>query len=114
MRPAHAARRPRRGRALLALAATAALSACGGGLPIATPADAARGNVELADLEHGRSLVVSKCSGCHRTPMPGDHSTREWPHMLEEMSVRAHVDSSQRHLMQAYLITMASAPAAQR
>jgi cytochrome c2 len=93
------------------MAAAMALAACGGGLPVATPADATRGGVQLADLQNGRSLVASKCSGCHHTPMPADHSTGEWPHMLEEMAARAHVDSSQRRVMQEYLVTMAATPA---
>src|SRR6201999_1110800 len=69
----------------------AALAAgCGGTLPVATAGDAARAGVALAELQQGRSLVASKCSGCHRTPLPTEHRSEDWPKMIEEMSQRAH------------------------
>jgi hypothetical protein len=84
------------------------LAGCGGGLPVATAGDAARAGVELADLQQGRSLVAAKCSSCHRTPLPTEHHTGEWPHMLDEMAVRSHLDVAQHHLIEAYLVTMAA------
>jgi cytochrome c5 len=81
---------------------------CGGALPVATPVDAARSGVALAELQQGRSLVASKCSGCHRTPLPTEHSSDEWPKMIEEMSQRAHVDGQERQAMRDYLVTMAT------
>lgn len=76
--------------------------------PPASPADAMRAKVELADLEHGRSLLLSKCGGCHRPPIPAEHPPHDWPTKLEEMSARANVDLQQRHLIEEYLVTMAS------
>jgi hypothetical protein len=85
------------------------LAGCGGHpLPLATAGDAARAGVRLADLEQGRSLVVAKCGGCHRTPLPTEHRSDEWPHMIDEMAKRSNVDGSQRELMARYLVTMAS------
>ena len=84
-----------------------ALVGCGGGLPTATAIDASRANVELADLQNGRSLVVAKCGACHRPPMPASHSANEWPEKLDEMSARAHLDFMQRRLIQEYLVAMA-------
>jgi hypothetical protein len=52
--------------------------------------------------------VGAKCSGCHRTPLPADHGTGDWPRMLDEMSARAHLDRAQRDAIQSYLITMAA------
>ena len=86
------------------------LVGCGGGLPAATAIDASRVHVELADLQNGRSLVVSKCGACHRPPMPADHGANEWPVMLDEMSARAHLDFMQRRLIRQYLVAMATRP----
>ena len=83
------------------------LVGCGGSLPTATAIDASRAHVELADLQNGRSLVVSKCGACHRPPMPADHGANEWPVMLDEMAGRAHLDFMQRRLIQEYLVAMA-------
>ena len=83
------------------------LVGCGGSLPTATATDASRAHVELADLQNGRSLVVSKCGACHRPPMPSDHGANEWPEKLDEMSARAHLDFMQRRLIQEYLVAMA-------
>ena len=76
--------------------------------PTVTALDASRANVALADLQSGRTLLVRKCGGCHRTPLPAEHGAREWPAMLEEMSQRSNLDLAQRHLIEAYLVTMAT------
>ena len=81
--------------------------ACGGALPVATPVDAARSGVALAELQQGRSLVAAKCSSCHRTPQPTELRSDEWPRMIDEMSQRAHVESSERQAIRDYLVTMA-------
>ena len=96
-------------RAVLASLVLAGLAAgCGGALPVATPVDAARAGVALAELQQGRSLVAAKCSGCHRTPQPAEHRSGEWPRMIDEMSRRAHVDRGERQAIQDYLVTMAT------
>jgi mono/diheme cytochrome c family protein len=84
-----------------------AAAGCGGALPVVTAGDAARSGVAFDELQRGRSLVGAKCSGCHRTPLPADHHTREWPRMLDEMSERANLDRGQRDAIQRYLVTMA-------
>lgn len=95
--------------ASLVLAGLAGLAAgCGGALPVATPVDAARSGVALAELQQGRSLVAAKCSGCHRTPQPAEHGSNEWPRMIDEMSRRARVDGGERQAIQDYLVTMAT------
>jgi cytochrome c5 len=93
----------------LVLAGAAGLGAgCGGTLPVATAGDAARSGVALAELQQGRSLVASKCSSCHRTPLPTEHRSEDWPKMIDEMSQRAQVDGSQRQAIRDYLVTMAT------
>lgn len=74
--------------------------------PQVTAADAERANVALAELEQGRKLLLGKCAGCHRTPMPSDHTAAEWPQMLDEMADRAHLDLRQRELIEKYLVVM--------
>jgi hypothetical protein len=81
---------------------------CGSPLPVATAGDASRSGVSLAELEHGRSLVAAKCSGCHHTPLPTEHRPDEWPRMVAEMALRAHVEGSERQAIRAYLVAMAS------
>jgi hypothetical protein len=76
--------------------------------PPASPADAPRANVELAELQNGRSLLLSKCGGCHRPPIPAERQPHDWPTKLQEMSARAHVDVQQRRLIEEYLVTMAA------
>lgn len=74
--------------------------------PHATSADAQRANVELAELEQGRDLVVRKCAGCHKTPMPNDHAPGEWPKMIGEMADRSNLDTKQTKLIEKYLVVM--------
>jgi mono/diheme cytochrome c family protein len=85
------------------------LAGCAGmSPPPASPADATRAKVELAELQNGRSLLLSKCGGCHRPPMPAEHRAHDWPTKLGEMSARAHVDDQQRRLIEEYLVTMST------
>lgn len=90
---------------LLVLAALA--TGCGAPPPAATPADALRSHVELAELQQGRSIMVSKCGNCHRPPQPGDYAASMWPHKLDEMSDRANLQPRQRRLIEQYFIVMA-------
>ena len=75
--------------------------------PRATPADAQRANMTVAELEDGRKLVVAKCgSRCHQPPMPSDHTALEWPKALDEMSPRAALSPSERRAIERYLVAM--------
>jgi cytochrome c5 len=76
--------------------------------PMATATDAQRGNVELAELEQGRKLLIGKCTACHRVPMPKEHAAAEWPVMLDEMAARSNIDITQQKLIEKYLVTMAT------
>ena len=75
--------------------------------PQATAIDADRAHIELAQLQSGRSLLVKRCSGCHATPRPVDHTAMDWPRKLGEMSDRAHLGLSERGLIEKYLVVMA-------
>jgi cytochrome c5 len=93
---------------LVVLAVAVALGACGMSPPKATPADAQRANVQLAELQDGRTLMVRKCGGCHAPPLPGEHAAGEWPGKLDEMADRSKLDPKQRYLIQQYFVVMAS------
>lgn len=92
--------------ALFALLASAAAACAPHGPPQVTAADAQRSNIEIAELQQGRKLLLGKCAGCHRTPMPSEHTATEWPMKLAEMADRAKLDFSQRALIEKYLVTM--------
>lgn len=81
---------------------------CAAPPPVATTADASRAGVELVELAHGRDLLVSKCSGCHRTPLPAQHLASDWPGKLDEMAERSHLDGEQRRAIESYLVAMAT------
>lgn len=86
---------------------SAALAGCGMSPPKATPADAQRANVQLAELQDGRTLMVRKCGGCHAPPLPREHAAGEWPTKLDEMAERSKLDPKQRYLIQQYFVVMA-------
>ena len=95
---------------LLAIATVLGLAGCAARQPpIATAADAQRASIALADLEQGRTLLIRKCGGCHRPPMPTEHRAAEWPGKLDEMAIRSNLDGEQRRALQQYLVTMADA-----
>lgn len=77
--------------------------ACTPPLPHATAADAQRANVALVELERGRTIVVGKCGGCHKPPLPTDH----WQPVMTDMATRAKLDPNQRRLAEQYLSVMA-------
>lgn len=93
-------------RRLLALLIVA-LAGCMAAPPPATQADAARAHVAIDVLQRGRDVLVAKCSGCHHTPLPTEHVAADWPHRIDEMSGRAHLDDQQRALVAAYLVALA-------
>ncbi len=92
---------------LVGLFVAPVLAGCRVTPPRATAVDAQRGNVELAQLQEGRALMVTKCGNCHAPPMPKDHRESEWPAKLDEMAARANLDSRQRFLIQQYFVVMA-------
>ncbi len=90
------------------LAIVVLAGACRAAPPQATAIDAERAHVELAELQQGRKLLLSKCGGaCHAAPLPSVHSALEWPGKLDEMSARAGLELDQRRLIEQYLVVMA-------
>jgi cytochrome c5 len=87
----------------------ASLVACTAPPPIATESDAQRAHVALAELARGRVLLVSRCTGCHHTPLPADHPAADWPRYLDDMAERAHITPDERVAITSYLVAL-SAP----
>src|SRR5512138_253222 len=84
------------------------LAACGMDPPRATALDAQRSNIALEQLHEGRSLMIEKCGACHRPPLPTEKLATQWPKALDEMSTRSKLDNRQRHMIEQYLVVMAS------
>jgi len=88
------------------LSALLLASACTGAPPLATQADATRAHVTVGELTRGRTVLLQRCGGCHRVPLPSDHAAREWPGKLDEMSARAKLHTDERVLLERYLVAM--------
>lgn len=94
----------------------ATLAACAGKLPPpATPADVqwAQGRwptMAPGDLEAGRQVLVTKCAGCHRAPLPEEYSSESWPGYIQEMSGRAKLTAADRGVLEQYVLTLSRAP----
>jgi len=85
------------------------LAACARRIPpVATASDAERARVPLVELEQGRKLVLGKCTRCHETPLPRDHTPNEWPQMIGEMAERSKLDLAERSAIEQYLVAMAA------
>ena len=64
--------------------------------------------VTRTELEHGRTVYLHKCSGCHLPPAPGSQTPESWPGHIEEMRERAHLEPGEVALIEKYVVTLAS------
>ncbi len=98
--------------AVMALALSA-LSACAGPwLPVATTADVARvqprwPTATVDELNHGRSLVIRRCSNCHQPPSPADRAAADWPAEVADMAERSGLAAGEDELLTRYLVAFA-------
>ena len=88
---------------------------CVAALPHATAADAARVSgrfpgATVTELEHGRTLYVERCAGCHQLREPASETPLAWPHLVSEMQddhgVR--LTDDEEHGIVAYLVSVSS------
>jgi hypothetical protein len=77
-------------------------------LPRPTLADATAAGVTLAELERGHDATIERCSSCHLTPSPRDHTPAEWPALVDRMATNAHLSGNERDDIVRYLITVRS------
>jgi cytochrome c5 len=80
-------------------------------VPPPTPADAQRAQdrfpgTTTAELDHGRTIYLTKCTACHQPVDPTRFTPVEWEAHLDVMKKRAHLDDMQASLVERYLITM--------
>jgi hypothetical protein len=104
----------------LATALLVVLSACSGPwLPVATPDDAVRAQARwptttVEELNHGRSLVISRCGNCHQPPSPSDRRADQWPQDVADMSERSGLAPGESELLTRYLVAFARDQVAHR
>jgi cytochrome c5 len=102
-------------RATLAVLTTMMVACAGKMPPPATPADVqwAQGRwptMAPGDLEAGRQVLLTKCSGCHRSPLPEEYAASAWPGYISEMSGRAKLTPADRGVLEQYVLTLSRAP----
>lgn len=83
-------------------------------VPRATLVDSQRTGVALTDLEHGRTLYLSKCTACHAAVGPRTVPAIAWPDQVAEMAERAGLSGPEHQLIVTYLTTVAATPGATR
>ena len=97
----------------LALALATALAGCGGPwLPVATAADATRAQerwpgTTADELNHGRTLLLRRCSSCHQTPSPSERAAADWPAQIDEMAERSGLATGEGPQISRYLQAVA-------
>src|SRR5437763_12082954 len=60
--------------------------------------------VDLATLETGRTLFVSRCIECHTLPAVSRYDAVAWLWLLDDMAKRASLKSDERKALLAYLL----------
>jgi hypothetical protein len=60
--------------------------------------------VDVATLQQGRSLFVSRCIECHTLPRVSEHSASDWPRLIDEMADRANLKPTERNAVVAYIL----------
>jgi hypothetical protein len=91
---------------VLAAAIVSLVGACTSAVPVIdrdTPGFSSLSEEELSGLAEGRSLYVSKCSGCHPLYPPSEGDAEFWEEHVEDMAGRARIDPGQSDLILRYL-----------
>ena len=68
-----------------------------------------RRDVDLARLDHGRTLFVHRCIECHTLPAIWKYSRDDWPKIVSDMSHRASLKPSEREAVIAYILAVRAA-----
>jgi len=72
--------------------------------------DATKQHVDLGTLRQGRTLFVHRCIECHTLPVVWHYSTEDWPAIVNSMSHRASLKSSERNAIVAYILAARAQP----
>lgn len=95
-------------RNVAAAVATTTFVACGGVVAHPSARDASWAaskwpGTTVDDLEHGRSVFVSRCAGCHNLPRPDAKTPDEWASVVPEMAQGARLSAADQDLVLRYL-----------
>jgi hypothetical protein len=123
--------RPRTGRgrlqgsfaafAALAATVTATVTGCypkAGSAPAAlsaatiTSASARWPGTTASSLAAGRDLFLVKCNGCHDYPDLAAIADERWPHIVEKMGTKSHLNPAERDEVLRYVLAWRSEQAA--
>jgi mono/diheme cytochrome c family protein len=63
-----------------------------------------RDHADLATLNEGRRLFVSRCIDCHTLPPFWHYSAKDWPGLVESMAHRANLKRNERDAIVAYIL----------
>lgn len=85
------------------------VAGCAATLPEPTVEDAQRArerwhDASQAQLEAGRSVLLSRCSSCHALPLPSDETPERWPAVVKEMAKPAGLSEEQAESLVRYLV----------
>lgn len=99
-------------RGLLLVGALALVGCARPWLPVAVEADLPRiqarwPGATLESLNHGRTLVIRRCSSCHQPPSPQDELAEDWPLEVSDMAERSGLRDGEGELLNLYLAAYA-------
>jgi mono/diheme cytochrome c family protein len=63
-----------------------------------------RDHADLATLNEGRRLFVSRCIECHTLPPHWHYSAKDWPGIVDSMAHRANLKRNERDAIVAYIL----------
>lgn len=64
--------------------------------------------IDLATLQQGRTLFVSRCIECHTLPPFWHYSAKDWPGIVDSMAHRANLKRNERDAIVAYILVARS------
>ena len=78
--------------------------ACTSAIPHLSSDELARAKREQhLDLEHGRSVYIQTCAGCHQLHPPSKYTAAEWDKFFPEMVQKTKLESLDSATVLAYL-----------
>lgn len=99
-----------------ALATAVLLAGCAAAVPHVTAEQVAWAAerwpaARVQQLEHGRSLYVTRCSSCHAAPAPAEVAALGTEEMVKEMAERARLSDEEQQLVLQFVEAVTSSPA---
>lgn len=100
-------------RAIAVAFCACALYSCAAPLPVPTTAHAEWAaqrwpGTDTTALQHGRTLYIGKCAGCHNLYTPDSFSEQKWTDIMPKMQKKAKIADSEADLILHYVLAAAS------